>query len=157
MKHLAALAPFVSVAAAIDAFLYTTPDCKGPSGIGGGFGSYLRCLNLRANTCCGINTTDSPFQSIGIQDIRDGFAVNVTGYGGGNCTERVAGQFGGVHSRICIPDFGVRYTGCNWNSGFSKRESSKGKLGCQRPDVLVLPDGTEYELSRLSDDSFQEM
>ncbi|GKU08000.1 transcription factor [Fusarium langsethiae] len=159
MNQLAAFTLLLPAVAAMDAYLFMTPDCTVGSGPGGGFGAYLRCNDLRANTCCGIDTADSPFHSASIQGVRDGFLVLLSGYNGGNCTKRLIRSDNNGHSRICIYDLGPQYnyTGCDYSSGFSAKDSLNGKAGCQRPDVLGLPDGTEYDLSSLSDDSFKEL
>jgi hypothetical protein len=161
MNQLAALNLLLPVVAAIDAYLFMTPDCNFGTGAGGGFGSYLRCNNLRPNTCCGIDIADSPFQSVSILGIQDGFGAVLSGYNGGNCTTRLArvDNRGNGGSKLCIPDFGpqYKYTGCDYRSGFSKKDSSNGKAECQRPDVLVLLDGSEYDLGRLSYDSLKEL
>ncbi|RGP78986.1 transcription factor [Fusarium longipes] len=159
MKHFAALTTFVSVVTAIDGHLYITPDCT-MTAPGGGFGSYLRCNNLQPNTCCGIDIVDSPFQSVAVRGIRDGFAVQLVGYDGGNCTTRRAVKRNQGSSLICIPFLGLQYTGCNYSNGpFGpfKRATPEGKAGCQRPDALVLSDGTEYALSGLGEEDFKEM
>jgi hypothetical protein len=146
------LTPFISAAAAVDGYLHTTPDCSLRSGPGW-FGSYLRCNNMLPRTCCGIDTIDSPYQSLAIRSIMDGYSVRAYGYIGGNCT--TLRGFGGNNwnSQLCIPYSGFNFTGLNLNNGNRKRVS--GKVGCQRPDALVLPDGTEYDLSGLGDDEFK--
>jgi hypothetical protein len=156
MKHAAALTTFISVVAAIDGYLYITPDCT-ITGPGGGFGSYLRCNNLRPNTCCGIDTVGSSFQSVAIRGIQDGYGVQLIGYDGGNCTTRRAGKRNQGSSLICIPFLGLQYTGCDYNYGPLKRATPEGKSGCQRPNALVLSDGTEYDLSGLGEGDFKDM
>ncbi|PCD39304.1 hypothetical protein FGRA07_00575 [Fusarium graminearum] len=138
----------------IDAFLYTAPNCPGRFG---GLGSYFVCTNLRRNTCCGIDIIDSPIQSVGLYNIGDGFTVRMLAYNGGNCTNPVAWRGNSWGRQICISDMGYRYTGCDYSFGLAKRDASRDKVGCQRPDVLVIPDGTEYDLSRLSDDNFEQI
>ncbi|KAF4342395.1 transcription factor [Fusarium beomiforme] len=152
MKHLAALTPFISAVAAIDGFLHTTPDC---SINGGSVGSVLRCNNLRPDTCCGIDTIDSPFRSVAIRGIQDGYRVQLLGYDGGNCTNRQYKSENRGSSLICIPYIDLQYTGCGYSFWSPVRAISEGKAGCQRPNALVLRDGTEYDLSNLSDDDFK--
>ncbi|KAI1073176.1 hypothetical protein LB507_010872 [Fusarium sp. FIESC RH6] len=152
MKFLAALAPFISTAAAVDGYLHTSPDCTVRSGPGG-FGSYLRCTNMRARTCCGIDTTDSPYQSLAMRGIMDGFSLWATGYIGGNCTTIQA--FGGSNwnSQFCIYYSRFNFTGLDHSNGVRKRAGDK--KGCQRPDTLVLSDGTEYNLGGLNNHDFK--
>jgi len=154
MKLLVALAPFISAAAAVDGYLHTTPDCVIRTGPGW-FGSYLRCNNMLPSTCCGIDSIDSPYQSLAVRSIMDGYSVRAYGYIGGNCT--TLRGFGGNNwnSQLCIPYSGFNFTGLNLNNGNRKRVS--GKVGCHRPDALVLPDGTEFDLSGLGDDDFKNM
>ncbi|UZP35061.1 hypothetical protein NXS19_002877 [Fusarium pseudograminearum] len=78
-------------------------------------------------------------------------------YNGGNCTNPVAWRGNSWGGQICISDMGYRYTGCDYSFGLAKRDASRDKVGCQRPDALVIPDGTEYDLSRLSDDNFEQI
>ncbi|QPC76773.1 hypothetical protein HYE68_007525 [Fusarium pseudograminearum] len=138
----------------IDAVLHTAPNCPGRFG---SLGSYFVCTNLRRNTCCGIDIIDSPIQSVGLWNIGDGFTVRMLAYNGGNCTNPVAWRGNSWGGQVCISDTAYRYTGCDYSFGLAKRDASRDKVGCQRPDVLVIPDGTEYDLSRLSNDNFEQM
>lgn len=149
MKFLAAFVSLVATASAVDLYLHTNNDC--------GDGS-LRCNGWNPNTCCGVDANPSPYQSIAVRGIPSGWALQGRGYDGGRCNnlKTVSGNDG--NDWICNRNNGFRYTGAGWNFASRKRaEPVAGPIKCQRPNAMVLADGTEYDLTTPNDDDFKSM
>jgi hypothetical protein len=154
MKYLVALVSLVATASAIDLYLERNNDCGG--------GSALRCNGINPDTCCGTDASNSPYQSIAVRGIPAGWNLQGRGYVGGRCNRlsTVSGNNGG--DWICNRSNGFRYTGAGWNfvGGRLGRRAEPvigGRSECQRPDALVLADGTEYDLTSLNDDDFESL
>lgn len=151
MKFLASLACLVASVSAIDLYFHTNNDCGGSNG--------LVCSNMNPNTCCGTSST-TQFQSVALRGIPSGWNLQLRGYTNGNCNQlqTISGNNG--NNWICNRSNGFRYSGVGWNFiGKKRAEDSaaaaiESEADCQRPDILVLADGTEYDISGLSDDDF---
>ncbi|KPM41883.1 hypothetical protein AK830_g4665 [Neonectria ditissima] len=143
MKFLATLAHLVATASAVDLYLHTNNNCGDSS---------LRCNNMNPNTCCGTDASNSPYQSIAVRGVNSGWNLQGRGYDNGRCNrlQTISGNNG--NDWICNRSNGFRYTGAGYNFVGRKRAEPKSK--CQRPNALVLADGTEYDLTDLSDDDY---
>lgn len=143
MKYLTVLISLATAASAVDLYLHTNNDCGGSS---------LRCNGFNPNDCCGIESNDSPYQSIAVRGIPDGWALQGRGYDAGGCSrlQTVSGNNG--NPWICNRSNGFRYTGAGYNFFSQKRAEPKSE--CQRPETLILSDGTEYDMAGLDDNDF---
>ncbi|KAJ4253925.1 hypothetical protein NW762_010323 [Fusarium torreyae] len=148
MKFLTAISPFIVTVSGLieDLYLHTNNDCGGSS---------LVCSKFPPNTCCGTSTNNSPYQSVALRGSNiQNLKLQLRGYDGGNCKtlKTISGNNG--NPWICNRSNGFRYTGCGYNPVSRKRAASELNTECQRPDALVLPDGTKYDLTGLNDDDF---
>ncbi|ETS88079.1 hypothetical protein PFICI_01907 [Pestalotiopsis fici W106-1] len=150
MKFLATLLSLAATASAIDLYLHTNNNCGDDS---------LRCNGLNPDTCCGFVTSSSPYQSIAVRGIPSGWNLQGRGYDGNNCNrlQTVSGNNG--NDWICNRSNGFRYTGAGYNFVGRKRAEGAGGAAsnCQRPNALVLANGTEYDLTTLEDPEFEEL
>ncbi|KAK4220775.1 hypothetical protein QBC38DRAFT_378342 [Podospora fimiseda] len=148
MKFFAVLTSLVATASAIDLYLHTDNNCGGSNA--------LRCNGINPNTCCGVGANGSPYQSVAARGIPTIWNVQLRGYRGGNCNilETISGNGGGTF--ICNRSNNFRYTGAGYNFVGRKRaaDTAVGEE-CQRPNALVLADGSEYDLTDLSDEEFK--
>ncbi|KAF4986225.1 hypothetical protein FDECE_16060 [Fusarium decemcellulare] len=146
MKFLAAFVNLVATASAVDLYLHQNNNCGDSS---------LRCNGIDPDRCCGTSSNSSPYQSVAVRGIQGGWNVQCRGYDGGLCNrlQTVSGNNG--NDWICNRSNGFRYTGVGYNFVGKKRAASETE--CQRPDALVLADGTEYDLTSLNDDDFDSL
>lgn len=155
MKFLAALVSLVATASAVDLYLERNNDCGG--------GNALRCNGINPNTCCGTNQSDSPYQSIAVRGIPEGWNLQGRGYAGGNCARLMTVSGNNGNRWICNRSNGFRYSGAGYNfvnlASRVKRDEPEvvKKSECQRPNALVLADGSEYDLTSLTDDDFENL
>ncbi|KAK3996593.1 hypothetical protein QBC44DRAFT_304100 [Cladorrhinum sp. PSN332] len=135
-----------SSSSAIDLYLHTNNDCGGDNA--------LRCSNINPNVCCGVNANGSPYQSIAARGIPTFWNVQARGYDAGQYSrlQTISGNNG--DNWICNRSNGFRYTGAGYNFVGRKRVDPAIGAECQRPNALVLADGTEYDLASLSDGDF---
>ncbi|KAK0674516.1 hypothetical protein QBC41DRAFT_341963 [Cercophora samala] len=152
MKFLATLLTLAATASAVDLYLHVDNDC-GSSG--------FRCTSIGPNSCCGTISNNSPYQSVSVRDIQQLWNIQCLGYDGGMCNRRrtISDYTGGDF--ICNRSNGFRYTGVEYRSlgweratGSSASALKEEEEECQRPDALVLGDGSEFDLAGLSDEEF---
>lgn len=143
MKFLSTLLSLFATASAIDLYMHGTSDCSGGS---------IVFTNKNPDICFGDWNAAS--RTIALRAIPRGWNVELRGYSGGFCNtlRTVKGNNGG--NWICDGDNGVRFSGVGYNFVGKKRaepepEPSVGSE-CERPDALLLADGTKYDLSSLS-------
>ncbi|KAK4655979.1 hypothetical protein QC762_307225 [Podospora pseudocomata] len=147
MKFLATLLTLAASASAIDLYLHTDNNCGGSNA--------LRCNGINPNTCCGTNANGSPYQSVAVRGIQQGWNIQCRGYDNGQCNrlQTISGNNGG--NFICNRSNGFRYSGVGYNFIGRKRAiDSPLKPECQRPNALVLEDGSEFDLTGLSEEEF---
>ncbi|KAK4198514.1 hypothetical protein QBC40DRAFT_256027 [Triangularia verruculosa] len=156
MKYTTALLALVASASAIDLYLHGNNDCGG---------SELRCNNRNPNTCCGTNAS-TPYRSVAVRGIPSGWSLQGRGYDQGNCNrlQTISGNNGNLW--ICNRSNNFFYTGVGYNFVSRKRNGVDVPVGvvakdvkeeCQRPDALVLEDGTEYDLTSLNEENFDSL
>ncbi|KAF4956143.1 hypothetical protein FSARC_11673 [Fusarium sarcochroum] len=146
---LVALASFFATASAVDIYFHGNNNCGG---------STTSCPSANPNWCCGGNTA-SNFQSVAVRGVSKGWDMQLRGYSGGNCKKLMTVSKNNGHDWICNRSNGFKYTGAGYNFVGKKRAESGSGSGteCQRPDILTLVDGTEYDLSSLNDDDYENL
>ncbi|KAK4223605.1 hypothetical protein QBC38DRAFT_459186 [Podospora fimiseda] len=144
MKFFAVLTSLVASASAIDVYLHTDNDCGS---------SWFRCNSINPNICCGVTPTFTNYGSVAARGIPTFWNVQLRGYRNGVCNSLQTIDPNWGSSFICSRANGYfTYTGVGYNFYGRKRAESEPAEECQRPNALGLPDGTEYDLTGLSDD-----
>ncbi|KAM7213900.1 hypothetical protein V8F06_010719 [Rhypophila decipiens] len=136
MKSFAAILSLVAAASAIDLYAFNNYNCGGTWG---------RCANINPNVCC----VGSGF-SVQALGIPIGWHITLHGRSGGGCNGGGASNTNQGQSHVCVN--GGFYTGSFYTFNGKKRAAGSPESECQRPDVLGFADGTEYDLSSLTDD-----
>lgn len=139
------LALGAGVASAVDVRLYYSNNCSG---------NYLVCTNLGANSCC-TGTSVSLYWVLNR-------SVDARGYAGGNCGELRSTRR--TSTSFCMPGTGVVYTGSRWVVPSTLRVraddvcAAAGKCdSSQKPDTLVLADGSKFKVSDLDDAKLEQL
>ncbi|KAM7198763.1 hypothetical protein V8F20_006078 [Naviculisporaceae sp. PSN 640] len=137
MKSFATILSLVASASAIDLYAYSNYGCSG---------NWARCTNLNPNVCC--QASGSSVSALGIPI---GWHITLIGSTGGGCNTWGASNTNNGQSNVCVN--GGYYTG-EWYrfNGRKRAEDSAVGSDCQKPDILGLADGSEFDLSTLAED-----
>ncbi|KAH7037085.1 uncharacterized protein B0I36DRAFT_358835 [Microdochium trichocladiopsis] len=143
----AVLACLAATATAIDIRQYS-------SGTNGCTGGYTRCTSINPGVCCSANS-QWPNRSLSFNAIPKEWRVHATGYWQEGCTGDVAGS-GNSNGQtdMCFPT--AKYRAGKYVFVGRKRggdnEASEGP--CQKPDTMVFPDGTTFDLTGLDEQQY---
>ncbi|KAH7309217.1 hypothetical protein B0I35DRAFT_515522 [Stachybotrys elegans] len=143
MKFSAAFLSLASMASAIDLWSYSNRDCGGNAGV---------CRSINPNICCSTGGSSGLGSSASAHGIPIGWLIELRAFTGGDCTNLAAtAGSGGGQTSICIR--GGFFTGMSYNF-YGRKRGETVESDCQRPDTLVLTDGSEYDISGLDDETF---
>ncbi|KAI0469795.1 hypothetical protein GGR56DRAFT_668436 [Xylariaceae sp. FL0804] len=151
MQLLGSLASLFTTVSALDIYLHQNNNCGDSS---------LRCNEASPGYCCGTSSNVSPYESVTLRGIESGWNLQLTGYDGGVCTNVQTTSGNNGNPWICNRSNGFKYTGAQYAFvGSTKRGAAAtgSNSACRRPNALVLADGTEYDLSGLDDDDFENL
>ncbi|KAL2061036.1 hypothetical protein VTL71DRAFT_9088 [Oculimacula yallundae] len=151
------LSCLASAVSAIDIYLYPHSACSG---------TYLVCRNANPGQCCRPALESDRRFAIGFRAIPLDWNIEGQAKDGWNCDGKT--DYGYGSPNICIVHIGVgAYRGgVYYFRGKKARDETAVTIGnatetaaCNpiRPDALGLANGTRYDISGLSDDSFSEM
>ncbi|KAI0190310.1 hypothetical protein F4808DRAFT_465723 [Astrocystis sublimbata] len=137
----------LSGASALDIRFWTGPNCGGTAMICGGF---------NPDACCGQGFTQSG--SVGFYGIPPSWDITCTTFQGDGC------QFQKDSTRIRGQNFACQssgsYSGAKYTFNNNKIAARGAQGACkrtQKPDTLMLEDGTRYNLQELHDDQIHKM
>jgi hypothetical protein len=116
------------------------------------------CSGINPNTCC--RRREGGMGSVALRGIPIGWLVELRAYSGGSCNnlDQVVGNGGGA-SFVCSR--GGSFTGAGYNFYGKKRDEAAAAAAavdqseCQRPDTLVLPDGSRHDVTGLNEDEYE--
>ncbi|KAJ1322828.1 hypothetical protein MN608_11674 [Microdochium nivale] len=150
------------LAAALDIGLYFNDTCNN-KGTG-----YVYCSNFDPGQCC--SSSALTFRSVGLHGIPPVWNVEGGLYTSLNCQGAFARERSEGRTDICM-----KAQGTNWakSGGYvfvnsSKKDmkdnaftviagADKDKKKCNRPDTVVLSDGTEFDIAQLDEVAYAEM
>jgi hypothetical protein len=135
-------------AAALNVVFYESSTCRGTF--------RTVCLGLARDTCC-AHTRGERINCMEFQGVDTSQNVELRSYNGGRCSHRSAddgSQGRGTISFVREPP----YTGAGWG-GFSRKRGDDAveTLKSVRPQLLEFTEGTQFNLTSLSDDDYYEM
>ncbi|KAG8162009.1 hypothetical protein KVR01_007774 [Diaporthe batatas] len=145
MKFSIAISSLVAAVSAVDLYFHSNNDCGG---------SGVICRDANPNWCC-----SGTGRSVAVRGIPSGWALQCRGYSGAGCSTLMTISGNNGNPWICNRSNGFQYTGVGYNFVGRKRDESDPEYddsNCQRADVLVLADGTEYDLAGLEEDVYQQ-
>ncbi|CCF32666.1 hypothetical protein CH063_05006 [Colletotrichum higginsianum] len=132
-------------------------------------GAYVGCANINPNVCCVISgSASSGRTSVSVAAIPGDWRIRTQAYTGGGCSS-LAGQLdsnGNTFVCLSYSSRGDRTGGQYWFVGRKRADDNScpaeqpGGGKCEavaKPDTLGLADGTEYNITGLSDEKLQEL
>jgi hypothetical protein len=119
-----------------------------------GGSNYVACRNINPNVCCSTAAGGSPFNSLDFREIPRNWNIQCRGHRGPQCGSlaEVKQSNGATAVSLFNSDFG--------GSGYgfvSKRSTDDAVVETVRPSLLVFGDGAQYDLSELTESSYDEM
>ncbi|TLD21233.1 hypothetical protein PspLS_09301 [Pyricularia sp. CBS 133598] len=155
MHFSALIVSFAATVSAIDVRAYSADHC------GGG---YVVCTNLNPNVCCPFGGSRA---SVGFAAVPRNWRIRGQAYTGGGCSGGAGTEDSNGNDFFCIPyrTRGDRTGGSYWFLNRKRSidetcpaEQSEGKCeAVAKPDAIGLADGTEYNITGLSDDKIDEL
>ncbi|TDZ65271.1 putative secreted protein [Colletotrichum trifolii] len=154
------LLTLAATVSAIDIRAHSGDNCSG---------GYAACANINPNVCCVFsNSATSGRASIAVAAIPTNWRIRAGAYTGGGCS-----FFGGERdsngaTTICLPytTRGDRTGGKYWFLNRKRADDQScpaeqpGVGKCEavvKPNLLVLDDGTEYDIAGLAEDKVEEL
>lgn len=161
MLYLQIILGLASTVSAIDAYFHLGSNCDGPATL---------CGALQPGTCCVVGGSNS----VAYRGIPTNWAINVLSFIGGGCNQVVGTSTARNTNYVCFAATGFgSYTGSRYSFASKRAEASSEALACpevgadeatgqpctssQKPDQLVLVDGTRYNIIDLEEDVLNEM
>ncbi|KAI1854676.1 hypothetical protein JX265_002316 [Neoarthrinium moseri] len=135
-----------ATASAIDAYFHLGGDCDGPATL---------CKDLNPGVCC----TSSGSNTVGYRGIPTDWRLSMTAYFGGGCSI-VAYTNPAVNTNyVCIRPFSgdPPFTGTRYFFDSKKRAEDEPCTSTQKPDELILADGTRYNIAGLEDNVLNQL
>ncbi|KAK1656511.1 hypothetical protein BDP55DRAFT_109264 [Colletotrichum godetiae] len=153
------LVALAATASAIDIRAHTGDNCAGGS---------VACTGINPNVCCSFSSSASSGRSsIAVVAIPSNWRIRCEAYTGGGCSFFGGQRDSGGATSVCLPytTRGDRTGGKYWFLN-RKRAIDESCLADQpdggeceasvKPDTLGLADGTDYDITGLTDEKVQE-
>ncbi|WYZ44798.1 hypothetical protein EsH8_VIII_000114 [Colletotrichum jinshuiense] len=115
-------------------------------------GSFLLCANLNPNVCCATSQSRI-FHSVRFTAIPTNSNIECRAYASENCFGRGDPIKSNGRTDVCLPS--GNYSSGNFGIAFAKREeiaTDGSGEECQKANLLVLEDGTKYNIATLDED-----
>ena len=140
---------FIASVSAVDIWLnWSATNCRGKNSI--------KCADLNPNTCCSVPGSSSSFASMDFREIPSNWRLELRGYRGPQCKTRIETVSSNGKTSVCLSH--GRFGGGGY--GFQNKRAVVGDENCTesvKPSVVAFEDGSEFDLTRLDDDSLLEM
>lgn len=139
--------------AAVHVVFFTSSDCNSNNGAN----TRYICPWLAPETCCGIDLPGH--RTVEFQQVPTNQNLELRSYGGGRCARRSADDGSRGRHTICF-NREPPYTGAGYGRFTRKRngfEDGADKGECIRPQLLELGDGSQFDLTSLSDADYAKM
>ena len=152
MKSLHLLPALVAAVAAVDVRIWPQTGCSGSY--------HVICTNLNPNICCAATPNDNwDWHSAAFYGINPNWNINYRAHGGGNCNRLVLSQTVNFGTFWCLGEGNdvITVSGAGYSFVGKKRTvgDESQTEACQRVDILVLEDGSKYNLTGLDDGAFE--
>ncbi|KAH7009143.1 uncharacterized protein B0I36DRAFT_258168 [Microdochium trichocladiopsis] len=144
------LASLVATSTAIDFRWYAQRGCSG---------HYWQCTNINPDRCCSVGRQDTN-SAISWNAIPSDWNILGLGYWQEGCNGTVAGsgQSGGSPD-LCFPTPQYRAGRYYFASARSNIQENLAENGepCQKPDLIVYEDGTDFDLTELTNEQYAQV
>lgn len=151
MQYLQIILALAAAASALDIRMRTASGCGGQY--------YVACTNVNPNQCCFTNS-GTRYPSVGFTPFPSNWRIQVKGYTGGGCNNLQSVQLISGVTNYCLsdPQGFATFSGGGYNFASTKRDDSAPDCTSSvTPNVLVLEDGTEYDISDMSESLTEEL